>query len=195
MADFAEILSAVKLPEKTLPLCLRGDLVAEWESLERQLQAAQTANADSLAGRGDAHQLAERMQAIRDEMRAHEHVFRFRGKSAQEYSDLQAKHPATPQQREQGLDLNWDTWPTALIAACCVDPAMSEDQAAELRNAVSDAQWDAMYVAALAVNRQVVDVPNSDSVSAILAATAPKQKRRGRGGSAGGASSAGNRNG
>lgn len=195
MANIGDILASAKLPERTVEVCMRGDLLAEWQDLEKQLAKTQAAEhgTDSLARGGDARKIAERMQQLRDEMRKHEVTFRFRALPSREYSDMQAKHRPTQKQREQGYDLNWNTWPVALVSACAIDPAMDEEEAGKLADTISDAQWDQLFSCALTVNRAQVDVPNSSSASEILAATAPKPKQRRAGGSRGGASSAGNR--
>lgn len=193
MAKIGDIIASAKLPERSETLCVRGDLLDEWQDLEQQLAKTQVAEhgSDSLARGGEARKIAERMQALREEMREHEHTFHFRALPATEYSDLQAKHGPTQKQREQGYDLNWDTWPKALVAACAIDPEMTEEEAGQLASAVSDGQWDQLLRCVMTVNRSKVDVPNSDGVSAILQRTAPKSKRPGRGGSRGGASSVG----
>jgi hypothetical protein len=191
MTDIEEILAGAKLPERTVPLCMRGDLQAEFEDLERKLAAAEAADDGTLAGNPLAREIAEQIEALRAQMSEHERTFRFRAKSAREYSDLIALHPPTDEQRQQGQDTNWDSFPAALIAACAVDPTMTVEQAEKLCGAISYAQWDALFSAAYALNRRAVDVPFSVTASAILAATAPSSKPRGRGASRGAASSAG----
>lgn len=180
MVDIDEVIASAKLPEKTISMCLRGDLQAEWEDLERQLRAEEdSGGSDSLAGNPVAQGLAERMEKLGATMREHEVVFRFRGLSSKAYSDLLAAQRATddtPEDLNQE-GLNWQTYPTALIAACAVDPAMTVEQAEKLAGAVTNRQWDDLFATALACNRSQVSVPFSLSASAIRAATAPSSKR------------------
>lgn len=177
--DIDEVIAGARLPERTLSLCLRGDLQAEWEDLDRKFQAAQeNASDETLAGNPEVRGIADRMEAIAAEMRAHEVVFLFRGLSKKAYSDLLAKHRAPEDETEGVVDgLYWATYTTALIATCAVDPKMTVAQAEKLSDAVTDRQWDDMFTTALAVNRSQVSVPFSLSASAIRASTAPNSKQ------------------
>jgi hypothetical protein len=130
MASIDDIISSAKLPEKTIELCLRGDLQAQWEDLERQFQAVQEQDGDTLGGGAHARDLADRMAGVAEEMRSHQVTFLFRGLSHRAYSDLLKAHKAPEEKRDEAVDgLDWGTYPTALIAACAVDPAMSYEQA------------------------------------------------------------------
>lgn len=176
--DIDDVIARAKLPEKTLALCLRGDLQAEWEDLERQLKAEQDdPSDDSLGGNVKARDLAERMEAIGQEMAESQIVFRFRGLSRKAYSDLCAKHKAGEDDTASVDGLNWKTYPTALIAACATDPVMTVEQAEKLSDTVTDVQWDQLFEVALSVNRGQVSVPFSLAASAIAASTGPSSKR------------------
>lgn len=192
MIDIDEVIASAKLPEKTLPLCLRGDLQAEWEELERELRVAQeNSDDDSLAGDPGAREIADRMVAISKEMHDHTVTFRFRALPKTEYSDLLTKYRAD-ENTENAVDgLDWAVYPTALIAACAIDPKMTFAKAEALSKVVTDQQWDSLFATALAVNRSEVSVPFSFSASAIRAATAPKSKQPEVGESPGDASLAG----
>lgn len=183
--DIDEVIAGAKLPERTLPLCLRGDLQAEWEDLERKLTAEQDSTDDeSLAGNPKVRELADRMAAIGQEMADHEVVFRVRGLNAKAYSDLISKHRLPEDRREESPDgLDWTTYPAGLIAACAIDPVMTVEQAGKLSEAISDRQWDDLFQVAMAVNRSQVNIPFSLSASAIRASTEPSSKQPARGGS------------
>lgn len=179
MLNIDEVIASAKLPEKTIPMVLRGDLQAEWEDLERQLRAEEDSDDNvSLAGNPKARELSERMEKLAETMREHEVVFRFRGLSSKAYSDLLTQHRAPEDKRDEAVDgMDWDTFPAALIAACAVDPAMTLQQAERLNEAVSHRQWDDLFATAMACNRAQVSVPFSLSASAIRAATAPSSKQ------------------
>lgn len=178
MVDIDEVIASAKLPEKTLPLVLRGDLQAEWEDLERQLKEAEEADdAPALAGNAAAREISERMEKLERSMREHEIVFRFRGLSSKRYSDLMLEHKAAEDDPDAIDGLNWNTYPAALIAACSVDPKMTFEKAEELCDTVTHRQWDDLFATALACNRNQVSVPFSLSASAIRAATAQNSKQ------------------
>lgn len=175
--DIDDVIARAKLPEKTLPLCLRGDLQAEWEDLERQLKTEQdSTDDDSLAGNPKVLELADKMGALGKQMVASEVVFRFRGLDAKKYSDLLLKNKA-PEGEETPENLNWTTWPTALIAAAAIDPPMTYEKAEELSQKVTARQWDDLYTTAQAVNTDKISVPFSYAASAIRASTGPSSKQ------------------
>jgi hypothetical protein len=66
------------LPERTVEICLRGDLVAEHQQAERELERAEKQAGNSLAGNGAA-EIAERIQALEAEMQENVYEFRLRG--------------------------------------------------------------------------------------------------------------------
>lgn len=187
MTNIDDVIAGAKLPERTHTVCLRGDLQARWEDLERQLeteQANSNAADESLAGNPRLRELADEMEAIGKEMTAHEVVFTFRGLPAEEYSDLMAAHKAAEDDLEESVDgLDWKTFPMALVAASAADPAMSLEQAKRLYKAITHRQWDDLFQCALACNRSKVSIPFSLSASAIRAATEPKPKQPARGAS------------
>ncbi|MFF4417096.1 hypothetical protein ACFYY8_31635 [Streptosporangium sp. NPDC001559] len=172
IAAIADIIGSIKRPEKTVPICTAGDLVAEFEELERDLTVAREkpVEAGTLAGGTDpmATAIAQQIQELRAQMREHTAVFRFQGLSSKAYSDLVAAHP--PKEGGKG-DVDWDTFPTALVAACAIEPKMTLDEARQLSGALTQAQWDALYVAAFEVNKADVDVPFSYNASAVLSAS------------------------
>lgn len=191
MADIEDILAGAELPQKTIELCLKGNLQAEFEDLERQLAAAEDDEGDTLAGGARVRDLAEQIEAVRQKMAAHTTVFRFGGLGEHAYSDLLAEHPPTAEQKEDGASLNGETFPTALIAACALDPKMTPEQADRLRRKITHVQWEDLFNTALACNRQRVNVPFSLSASAIRARYEPKSSPPERGASLAEDSSAG----
>lgn len=193
VANFDDLLAKTRLPEGSVPICLRGDLVARHEQLERDLAAAQNSDtAGSLAAGGQARKIAEEIEALERDMQEHTHDFVFRGLPAKQYRDLVEAHPP---RKDNDLDAafgaDMSTFPVALIAACCVDPVMTVEQATQLADVLTEGQLMTMFTCAVGLNRSQVDVPKSVLASEILASSAPRSKRPGRGGSAGGGSSAG----
>ncbi|MFF0864158.1 hypothetical protein ACFYUV_20535 [Nonomuraea sp. NPDC003560] len=170
-AAIADIIGRVKRPEKTVSICLAGDLQAEFEDLERDLQIARDQPADgTLAGGANpmATQIAQQIMELRERMREHTTVFKFRGLPRKEYSDLVAACPPSDEEREKGADVDWELFPVQLVAACCVSHQMTPEEAGLLADELTDAQWESLYVAAFAVNKRAVDVPFSFAASAIL---------------------------
>ncbi|MFC5744832.1 hypothetical protein [Actinomadura rugatobispora] len=194
MATFEDILKSAKLPEGSVPLCLRGDLQRRHEDLERELQDAQEADrqGSSLADGGKARKVAEEIQQIEREMREHTHPFAFRALPSREYRDLVAEHPPRKDDQMDALyGVNMHTFPHTLISKCCIDPPMTVEQVADLCDVLTDGQQMDLFLCPAQLNRERVDIPKSAAASAVLASTAPKSKRPAPGVSAGGGSSAG----
>lgn len=61
-------------------------------------------------------------------------VLRYRALSSKEFDDLVAAHPPTPKQQRDGMAYNPDTFGPALVAAVCIDPILSVDDAKALIN-------------------------------------------------------------
>src|SRR4051812_26775166 len=171
--DITEALAGAKLPEKTVPICLRGDLQAEFERLEAQLVEAQRDRSDSLAAGGRARELAERIEALRQEMTASTVTFTLRAVPRRRWTALVAEHPPRDDvQVDRVLGVNEETFTSVLIRECAVDPQLSGEQWDRLDEALTEFQWQKLFNAAWSLNARDVDVPFSHAASTILRATA-----------------------
>lgn len=63
---------------------------------------------------------------------AEEVSFLFQSIGAKEWELLVSKHKPTPAQRAENAAFNTDTFPPALLARVCIDPAMSEEDWVEI---------------------------------------------------------------
>lgn len=179
MTDYKTMLAAAKRSRRSVPICLRGDLVAEFEQLQRQLEEAER---QGLAAGGieevpAAQQLAERIEALREQMQASTYPFVVEALPGPAYRTLKAAHP--PRQGEDGeivdddkfLDANYDTFLLPLFRASLVDPVLDDAGWDETDAALSDGQYNQLLSAALQVNRGGVDVPFSPAASRRLRST------------------------
>lgn len=169
-SSIADLRAKVRRPEKSVPLCLAGDLQAQFEELERDLDAARNKpSSGTLAGGNpEATEIAQLIQALEAEMREHIETFRFRGLTRREYKDLVAEHPPSAEDEEKGNDVDWETFGVGLIAACCVSHPMAFAEAGELVDILTAAQFGTLFQAAQSVNIHGVDIPKSFSASAVL---------------------------
>lgn len=162
-----EILATARTRETVVRLCLRGDLVAEFEAAEARL-ADLTMGVGWGDGDAETQALAERLTELRAEMLEDTVEFRFRALRRKAWDDLEREH-ARP---EGGLNL--DTMAPALIAASLVDPEMSATDLDELYDVINDGQRGALFTAAWNVNTEATEVPFSDRASAVMRAREQK---------------------
>lgn len=175
--DPLAIIDTAKPAEDTLPLCLRGDLVAQFQELDRQRQAeAEKPPVDSLAAGGRRREIAEAMEALREEMKASTVVFRVRAMPRKKFRELCDAHQprlavdGTIHRDDRALGVNQATFWDPLIRACLVEPVLDEPRLAKLLDEVlSDYQFEQLAGAAFAVNRSDVDIPFSSAAFRDLA--------------------------
>ena len=187
-----EMLKAAKLPESTVPICLRGDLQAQFEQAERDLAEAQRRPVDSLAGTG-TRAIAERIEALREQMQEHTVDFRLRALHRHAWKALRDKHP--PRRKDDGslderdafVGANLDTLFEELIRVSLVEPELDDDDWRTLlgdsdeerrrceaeglpveEGTLTDRQWNQLADAAWTLNRGEVSVPFSRAASKIM---------------------------
>lgn len=175
MSTFKEKLAAARLPERIVPICLRGDLVADHEAAERELEQAQKTANDSLAGNG-VGPIVDRIEALEAEMREHTHDFRLRALPKPAWRVLVGEHP--PRRNEDGSMVDADrsginsaTFYDALIRACLIDPVLDDEDWADLVEALTDRQYDDLADSAWALNRHEVSIPFSRAASRMRRAS------------------------
>lgn len=181
MTDFRDKLKAARLPEATIAICLRADLVADHELKTDQLEQAERAKGNSLAGTGTA-QIREDLLAIEQEMRDSTQVFRLRGLASRRvgantgdprptWQELKAQHPPREQDGQMVIadrlagSVNIDTIAEPLVRWCIVDPAMTDTDWADFLAVLSDGQFDALVTKAWNLNQQDVAIPFSSAAS------------------------------
>jgi hypothetical protein len=164
---------------RSVQICLKGDLVAEWEAADRELQRAQeearSSDSKEAAGLG---QLAERVRALEAEMLEHTESWVLRAMPRHAFRALCAAHP--PRKDDDGEILAEDrpgidrsTFPQALIRASLVTPELDDedfawlfgDEAAGEDGVLTDKQFGNLEDTAWFLNRGEVDVPFSHAAS------------------------------
>lgn len=175
--DFSAILAGAKLPERTVDLCLRGDLVAEVERLDAELARLQKQPGTSLAGNGSAA-LVEQIEALQEQMREHTYPVRLRALPRQAWRELREAHPPRMdadgdpvlEDRMSGVDRTSFFEP--LVRASIVDPELTDEQWAALDGAITDRQFEDLTAAAWELNQGAVSIPFSRAALRAKAATA-----------------------
>jgi len=148
VTDIGTVLGALSPREQSVRVCVSGEAVA---GLERAQELARSARRSKKNVAAADAAVAEARAAVE----AATFTFTFRAIGARERSDLIAAHPS----QAEGEAWNADTLPPALVAACCADPVMSPEQAADLMNALSEGDRAALFGAAWSVNYDRSPVP------------------------------------
>jgi hypothetical protein len=177
--DIDALLDNAKLPERTVELCLRGDLQSAWEHAERQLAAAQRTAGDSLGGdTPEIEALAARMEDLRAQMAAATVEFTFRALTPRRWAQLLTEHPVGDDapDRDRMLGINCDTLFPALLIESCAAPAMGQARWDKLLDRITDAQYARLTNTVWMLNRGEIEVPFSRDASRIHAASASASK-------------------
>lgn len=155
-----DFLGGYQSPRVTVRVTQRADLLARHADLKHQHQIALR---DDLQLNRDpqAPAVIDELRDVEAELAASEFPFTFEALGRHKYMRVKAAHPARKQDRSDRLDFNADTFPAALIAASAVEPTMTDEQAVELVDRLSDGQFTKLWNAAIAVNVGSDDVPKS----------------------------------
>jgi hypothetical protein len=178
------------MPERSVEVCLRAKLVAEFEDLERRLKVViQDRDGDEFGGSGEATRLARRMEELREEMRQGTAVFWLRSIGPIRSGSLMAEHPPRDgNEDDRRLGYNPETFYPAIIRACCY--AIKQDgetlQASDLTDEdwqhlfrrLSYKQFDNLFGAAWLLDHGDVSVPTSPLASLISQRSGEGSKQR-----------------
>lgn len=173
------LLSAARLPESTVTVCLRGDLQAEWERLNAKLAELRSAPGRKLTDNAEASAVASRIREIEGQMRESTLELTLRALPRRDWLRLIRDHP--PRKGDEGdksLGLNTETFFDELIPRSIVNPTLNEDQVSRLMDALSSAQYDKLLETAWNLNRRDVDVPFSPLASLAAGNTDGKSEQR-----------------
>jgi hypothetical protein len=165
-SSIQEILKRAKPREKTVQVCLAGDLAGEAERLADEIsRTAEEWEPTDLTDEHPGRKLAAQLKDVRAKARESEEPFTLRYIGDRSYSDLLAAHPA----ENDGEAFNSDTFPRALIAAACVQPKMTEEQVGDLFEVINEGEIKKLFDAAWDVHHSADTVPFSLAASALLA--------------------------
>lgn len=148
-------LNDARLPEKTLLLCLRLDLVAEYEELKRK----RPRDTDSLSdGDGD---LAEQLDELRERMKAATVTVRMRALTRKRRRQLLDANPPTEGDELQvAAGYNPEGFFAAAVPESIVEPKLTGEQWERLQAKLTEDQWGELCDLFNALNHRKVDIPN-----------------------------------
>ena len=146
MASIQDVLAAAsktKPREAAVRILHDKDLDDELAAANAEFERAAADHGDEITKPEHVVALAKKVEKVAAKVEAAKVQYRFRALNGQAYYDLQSKHPPTKEQREANplAQTNPDTFRPALIAASCVDPEMTVDEAAQLIAVLSKADF------------------------------------------------------
>lgn len=168
--NFAALLANARLPEGTIELCMRPDLLADFEALDRQLVELADKPNPKMGDDGRAA-LRKEIEALEAEMRANTYPFRLRALPTPAFRALMAAHP--PRRDAEGkifdprdatLRLNSETFFDALARASIIDPEITDEQWQQMLGIMSDRHIDRLANLAWELNQADVNIPFSQGV-------------------------------
>ena len=134
-------LKAAKLPERSLQVCLRGDLQAEFDDLERQLREAREAPAKPgkrVGSKPEAMAIVEKQAALREQMADEMLDLRIRALPRAEWVDLVRQNQPRPgNDGDEAMGVNLEGLMPAAIPRCVVEPELDEEDWTQLNAVLS----------------------------------------------------------
>ena len=171
-------LKEAKLPERSLEVCLRGDLAARFDELERQLREARDSNGPQRMGATSAAmQIVEQQNALRAEMADAMLPIVVRALPRPEWLALTKRHPPREgNDGDQALGTDLSALMEEAIPACVVEPEMDAEDWEMFNAKVSSGDFDKVFTAVWDVNRSGVDLPKSRLSLLVTAESADDSK-------------------
>lgn len=178
--DIDSIIANQTVPRTSVSLCLRGDLQAKWEDLERQLKEETAKSDGKLSGQsGPVKTLAEQVQAVESEMQESTITFELEALPRSAWRELEVRHPARDEDdADRVYGFNVDTFFDEAIPASLVSPEIDPERLRSILDKLTSAQYERLAFAVLGLNRQVTDNPFSQTASLITRVSAVTSKRQ-----------------
>jgi hypothetical protein len=170
--DFDTMLGKAELPETTVRLCLAGNLAAEHERLNGELEQLIKKPVTKFSGDGRG-ELATRIKQLEEQMAESTYPFRLRALPRPAWRSFVAEYPPrkTPsgevEEADARLGVNTETFWEALVRRCLIDPEPTDERWSVLLEKLTDNQFSKLADGAWSVNRRDVDVPFSSAVWAL----------------------------
>lgn len=166
--DFDSVKKKASRRTDTVRLCLAGELVEEYERLEREL--ANLKPATSLGDAPDKQGLIGQLEAIRVDMADATVEFKLRALPPRPWALFYA---AAPTRKEGESDEAWEprnfAWQADMVSRTCYDPVMTVEQVEELVELLPNARsWLQLTNAAFLLNVGGIDLPNFVAASDLI---------------------------
>jgi hypothetical protein len=173
------MLAARKRPQTSIPICLRLDIMAEIEELERKINSAQGNAVDDMRMSGpgdDAAGYAERIRELEALGAQYTVDLRVEALDRKVWPAKVAQFTEDDGEGNSKLDLAALVVHVLSIPGVIVSPEMTAGQRDELIDGLTDGQWETVMKSVFDLNRRTVSVGKSLTASLV---TRPKSEKRG----------------
>lgn len=167
---WAEVKDTFRAPKAQATVCARADLAAEFDALMAEYEQAKAddrRDSGTAADEPKAPKLADRLLALREEMRDSNVTFVFQGLGRLREQELIDAHPPTAEQKKAipELQINPDAYQVALFQAACIEPdGMTVENWQQIYDEWTSGQVAVLWRAVQTVNKAAVDVPKAEAV-------------------------------
>lgn len=157
--DAAAVVARKKPQERSVEILTDPQLATLHAELEAELRREE--RRDELTNERDkAPAVRKRLEELTDEIEEATTTFVVRAMPQLEFADLVAAHPAPPEVLADGQPYDVQGLGPPLLLASIVEPTgMTMELAEEIWNTWSDGEVTRLFIAAIAVNRDVRNVP------------------------------------
>lgn len=165
--EFDAWMSGARLPEKSVTVYGRADLVADLAELEEQLQAANQAVLvdERMNGGSSARAIAAKINAVQEEMKSSAMTFRFRSLPKATVKGIYADAPKVKDDDGE-MTPDMDHVAVHWVAAACVSHNLTPAKVEQIQDRIGDGQFVGLWEAAFtASNEKRVSVPFSLAAS------------------------------
>lgn len=162
------------LKETRTQICLRPDLVTQWEKLNEELTEETQKAVDGRLNQGSvsakAKQFARKIQKLEAEIEDASAWFTFRAMPKDEFHALCAEHPARENDRlDMMVGYNREAVGNLLVRVCLIDPVFSDAGWERFSATCGPTEWQELRDASFDANGGVGEIPKSQLASLILA--------------------------
>lgn len=167
MTSLDQLLADADFPTQKLSICLKGSLLAEWETANGDLIRAEAAREVAVekkmpmgAPTRDRDDAAQALRAVEERMTAASIEIHMTAMSTTAYQKLTSAHPprvsdeGVPDLLDARMGFNRDTVWKPLIRACTTAPNMTDDQFDRLLERLTFRQFDMLAGTAYSLNKE-----------------------------------------
>lgn len=155
---FADWKQDATTDQMVVAVCFNRGLFRRWTEASEKL-------AEVRAQGGEVYDLAAEVVDLTEQVEADKqaHTFTFETVPYGRWRELVEQHEPTDAQKKVNkyLDYNPDTFPTVAVAAGCVDPQLTEEDAEWLREHLPRMEFDRLFEAVLQTTVGGSDLPKS----------------------------------